>query len=398
MLLAQEFAAPPIEWWHISPLHRPRVRRAAAARARRADAAWPRGGYAWLTALTAFVAGGLALFLWDDDQRRRPGHVAQRRARLRHPHPVRHDHHLRGDDAGRARHGRRPRTRPVATVPRSTRLMLVSATGGVVMASANDLIVLFLGLETLSLALYVLAASDRRRSESQEAGIKYFVLGGFASAFFLYGIALIYGGTQSTNISEIVRAFNSSVLVDGQDSLVLAGIALLDRRSRLQGRRRAVPRLDPRRLPGCADPCHGVHGVGRQGGSVRRHAARARDRAPVPPRRLAPCGLGAGGAVARDRFGAGGRADRRQAHAGVLVDQPRRLHPGRRRGRLASCGRDAARRRDAERHDCTCCCTRCSTVGTFAVVAVVARARTAATRRSTPSTASPPASRCSRSR
>ena len=54
---------------------------------------------------------------------------------------------------------------------------------------------LFLGLEILSIALYVLAASHRRRTESQEAGIKYFVLGGFSSAFFLYGIALIYGAT-----------------------------------------------------------------------------------------------------------------------------------------------------------------------------------------------------------
>jgi NADH-quinone oxidoreductase subunit N len=53
------------------------------------------------------------------------------------------------------------------------------------------------------------------------------VLGGFASAFFLYGVALIYGGTQSTNISEIVQSLQSSVLIDGQDTLVLAGIALL---------------------------------------------------------------------------------------------------------------------------------------------------------------------------
>ena len=63
------------------------------------------------------------------------------------------------------------------------------------MAWASDLIVLFLGLEMLSIALYILAASHLRRIESQEAGIKYFVLGGFSSAFFLYGIALIYGAT-----------------------------------------------------------------------------------------------------------------------------------------------------------------------------------------------------------
>jgi NADH-quinone oxidoreductase subunit N len=71
------------------------------------------------------------------------------------------------------------------------------------MVSANDLIVLFLGIETLSIAMYVLAASHRKRIESQEAGLKYFVLGGFSSAFLLYGIALIYGATGSTNLTAI---------------------------------------------------------------------------------------------------------------------------------------------------------------------------------------------------
>ncbi len=106
-------------------------------------------------------------------------------------------------------------------------LYLVAAAGGVVMASANDLIVLFLGLETLSLALYVLAASNRRSRESAESGIKYFVLGGFASAFFLYGIALVYGATGSTNITEMVAAMQTSVAPFDNEALALAGIALL---------------------------------------------------------------------------------------------------------------------------------------------------------------------------
>lgn len=105
-------------------------------------------------------------------------------------------------------------------------LYLVAAAGGIVMASANDLIVLFLGLETLSLALYVLAASNRRSDASAESGLKYFVLGGFASAFFLYGIALVYGGTGTTNIGEMVDAIAATQPTDN-DALVLAGIALL---------------------------------------------------------------------------------------------------------------------------------------------------------------------------
>ena len=105
-------------------------------------------------------------------------------------------------------------------------LYLLASIGGVVMVMSNDLIVLFLGLEVLSIALYVLAASHRRRTESQESGIKYFVLGSFSSAFFLYGVALIYGGTGSTNFNVIIAAFDN-VPADRKDTLVLVGIALL---------------------------------------------------------------------------------------------------------------------------------------------------------------------------
>lgn len=104
-------------------------------------------------------------------------------------------------------------------------LVLLSAAGGVVMAQANDLIVLFLGLEVLSLAVYVLAAMHLRRVTSQEAGLKYFILGGFASAFLLYGIALLYGGTGTTNLGTIMELFSTSVLE--KDGLVFAGLALV---------------------------------------------------------------------------------------------------------------------------------------------------------------------------
>ena len=106
-------------------------------------------------------------------------------------------------------------------------LYLLAAIGGVVMGSANDLIVLFLGLEILSIAMYVMAASHRRRIESQEAGIKYFVLGGFSSAFFLYGIAMVYGSAGSTNFTKIVLSFNANIPAVRHDAFVLAGVALL---------------------------------------------------------------------------------------------------------------------------------------------------------------------------
>jgi NADH-quinone oxidoreductase subunit N len=104
-------------------------------------------------------------------------------------------------------------------------LMLCSATGMMMMASANDLIVVFLALEILSIALYVLAAFDRRRPTSQEAGLKYFLLGSFSSAIFLYGIALVYGATGTTNLTRIAQFLAGTTLLES--GTLLVGVMLL---------------------------------------------------------------------------------------------------------------------------------------------------------------------------
>jgi NADH-quinone oxidoreductase subunit N len=104
-------------------------------------------------------------------------------------------------------------------------LMMLSASGGMLMAAADDLIVLFLGLEILSIALYVLAGYHGRRAASREAAIKYFVLGSFSSAIFLYGIALVYGATGSTNLHEIA-AFLAENVITG-NGVLLAGMGLI---------------------------------------------------------------------------------------------------------------------------------------------------------------------------
>jgi NADH-quinone oxidoreductase subunit N len=104
-------------------------------------------------------------------------------------------------------------------------LVLASATGAVLMAQANDLVVIFLGLEILSIGLYVLAAFDRRSSRSGEAGMKYFLLGGFSSAIFVYGIALIYGATGTTQLSQIASFLSLNVLKS--EGLLLAGTTLV---------------------------------------------------------------------------------------------------------------------------------------------------------------------------
>ena len=81
--------------------------------------------------------------------------------------------------------------------------MLLATAGMMFLGGAEDLIVLFLGLEVMSVAVYVLAGYDRRNAFSSEAALKYFLIGAFASGFLLYGIALVYGATGTTNLSLV---------------------------------------------------------------------------------------------------------------------------------------------------------------------------------------------------
>ena len=104
-------------------------------------------------------------------------------------------------------------------------LLLLSASGAMLMAASNDLILLFLGLEILSLPLYVLAGYYRSREVSREAAMKYFLLGAFSSALFLYGIAMVYGATGSTNLPEIAGWLAQNVVTS--NGVMLAGMALL---------------------------------------------------------------------------------------------------------------------------------------------------------------------------
>lgn len=101
-------------------------------------------------------------------------------------------------------------------------LLLSSCLGAMVMAAGADLIVLFLGLETLSIPLYVMAAFGRGNVRSQEAGLKYFLLGSFSTAFFLYGVALLYGAAGGTGLGALAQAATG-----GGGVLLGAGVALL---------------------------------------------------------------------------------------------------------------------------------------------------------------------------
>jgi NADH-quinone oxidoreductase subunit N len=110
-------------------------------------------------------------------------------------------------------------------VPEFYPLLLFATVGMLLMGGAADLIVVFLGLELMSLSVYVLAGIRRRSATSAEAALKYFLLGAFASGFLLYGIALVYGATGSTNLYTIALQLSDGQ-VAGRPMLGI-GIALL---------------------------------------------------------------------------------------------------------------------------------------------------------------------------
>ena len=104
-------------------------------------------------------------------------------------------------------------------------LVMLSTVGMMVFAGSRDLMVIFIGLEMMSVPVYVLTGVKRRDRRSAEGALKYFLLGAFSSAFFLFGVALVYGGTGDTNLAQIAAA----VGVDGDSAspFVLVGLALL---------------------------------------------------------------------------------------------------------------------------------------------------------------------------
>lgn len=103
-------------------------------------------------------------------------------------------------------------------------LLLFTATGMTLLASSADLIMVFIAIEVFSLALFILTGFARRDLNSQEAAIKYFLVGAFSSALLLYGIALVYGLAGSTNIAAAGQALAA---LDAPPGLVIAALALL---------------------------------------------------------------------------------------------------------------------------------------------------------------------------
>lgn len=102
-------------------------------------------------------------------------------------------------------------------------LLLFSTSGAMLMATSRELITIFIGLEVLSIALYILSGFARTEARSEESAMKYFLLGSFSSGFFLYGIALVYGGTSTTRLDQLLVAPAAALT----SVYTVAGFALL---------------------------------------------------------------------------------------------------------------------------------------------------------------------------
>ena len=147
-------------------------------------------------------------------------------------------------------------------------LILLSTAGMLMLISAADLIALYLGLELMSLSLYVVAAINRDSVRSTEAGLKYFVLGALSSGMLLYGASLVYGFTGTVSFAGIAKAPAQW----RHRPRLRAGVPV--RRLLLQGLGGAVPHVDARRLRGRADADHRL--LRRRAESRRHRDVRAR--------------------------------------------------------------------------------------------------------------------------
>ncbi len=168
-------------------------------------------------------------------------------------------------------------------------LLLCSVLGMVMMSSSRDLVSVFIALELLSIPAYMLAAWRKRDGRSNEAGVKYYLLGVFASGVLLYGMSLLYGTTGSTLLVDIGAALGRPRRRRPRGHRR----RLRRRRVRLQGVRRAVPHLGAGHLRRRTAAGHRLPVGGVEGRRVRRPDPRHLPRLPDRRRRVRTAGLGA---------------------------------------------------------------------------------------------------------
>jgi NADH-quinone oxidoreductase subunit N len=113
-----------------------------------------------------------------------------------------------------------------APVPEYYAILLFSVVGAILMVTYENIIMLFLGLETLSIAMYILAGSDKRNPRSHEAALKYFLMGAFATGILLFGVAMLYGATGTFSLSGLSQ-YVQTTLVTGASPMLYLGLTLV---------------------------------------------------------------------------------------------------------------------------------------------------------------------------
>ena len=183
------------------------------------------------------------------------------------------------------------------------------------MVASNSLIMVFIGLEISSIATYILCGYLRDDKRANESALKYFLLGSFATAFFLYGVAIIYGAAGSTNVGDIRQSLTSAsaptaAMVGIAMALMFVGLAF-----KVSGAPFQI--WAPRCLSGRAHAGHGFH-VGRtESRSLRHFHPYLHDGFPIPQRHVGTHGLALRSAQHDHRQLCGAHAEQRQAHDGL---------------------------------------------------------------------------------
>ena len=208
-------------------------------------------------------------------------------------------------------------------------LILCATLGMMIMAGGIDLITIFIGLETMAVSFYILAGFIKPNQRSNEAAVKYFLLGAFSLGILLYGMSLMYGLSGTTNLRTMAVAFAGQ---ERDPRLVLAVILVV---AGVGFKIAAVPfhMWAPDVYEGAPTPVTAFLSVGSKAASFAMLLRIFLEGPAVDERRLAAAVRGPGDRHDDGRQSGGADADQPQADAGVLLDRARRLPADRRRGR-----------------------------------------------------------------
>ena len=215
-------------------------------------------------------------------------------------------------------------------------LVLTALLGMMVLASARELVLLFVAFELMSIPLYVLAGFVKKDARAVEASLKFFLVGSLSTAFLVYGLSFVYGVTGSTRLDVVTRA------VGAGDPLLILGLAPGPRRGGIQDRGLPVPHVGAGYLRGGGDPVRRLAVGGAEGGRVRRAAPHLRRARGAAGRALGGGGGAPRRADDRGRQRDGDPPDGREAAPRLLRDRPHRLHAARRGGAFRGRRGDAA--------------------------------------------------------